>query len=160
MLSFNHTQESPLGIVVLFASIPWGIYRNAHSSSCLINYFPHRLNFIYLYKDFSFFSCYYSFSHLSLFLWFIKRSWRKQQLCWKQQGWGKEIHSCPDFLVKMLSKEKRGCQKKNKQEFCISKMTCFVKIQHYCLHIYGRILMWMTSPPGLVSRAFKMPQFF
>lgn len=154
MFSFNHTQESPLGIVVLFASIPWGICRNAHSYSYLINYFPHRLNFIYLYKDFFFFSCCYPFSHLSLFPWFIKWSWRKQQLCWKQQGCWKEIHSCPGFLLKMWSKEKRGCQKKNKQEFCISKMTCFVKT-HYCLHIYRRILIQMTSLSGLVSRAFR-----
>lgn len=45
MLSFSDTPESPLGIVVVFASIPWGIYRNAHSYSCLIGYFPHRFNF-------------------------------------------------------------------------------------------------------------------
>lgn len=155
MLCFNDTQKGLLGIVASFASIRWGIYRNAHSYSCLINYFPHRLKFIYLHKDFLFFPCYYPFSHLSLFPWFIKWSWRKQQLCWKQQSWGEEVHSCPSFLLKMGSKEKRSCQKKNKQEFCISKLTCFVKTQHYCLQMYRRILTQMTSPSGLVSRTFR-----
>lgn len=73
----------------------------------------------------------------------------------KAAGLGEEVHSFPGFLLKMGGKEKRGRHKKNKQEFCISKMTCFIKTQHYCLHIYRRILTQMTSPFGLISRAFR-----
>lgn len=67
MLSIKDIQESPLGIAVVFASIPWGFYRNAHSYSCLISYFPPRFNFTYVYENFFFLSCHLSFSHSSLF---------------------------------------------------------------------------------------------
>jgi len=67
MFSFRNLQGSPVGIVVLFASIPWGIYRNAHSYSCLIIYFPLRFNFTYLYEDFFFLSCHLPFADSSLF---------------------------------------------------------------------------------------------
>lgn len=84
-----------------FARIPWETYRNTHSYSYLICYFPSRLNFIYLYENVLFSSHSILFSHSSFFPSSYEMIMKKAITVLKVAVLGKGLHSCPVFSLKM-----------------------------------------------------------